>query len=459
MLMKRGESLAELLIPVRWGELAIVMLCNVFPLVAIFYLMIWGGSSMPLVTRLLFVMMVAVWLRELTFSAILSTRILLSDYAMVVFFSLALIGYARSGFTGVGYFLTMNMMVFFIGRYAIVKNCNSLIAYFFSFASLVALACIVALPEIYHQWNSVGATHPVLYGFIPTACGLDVSLGYLPLLSGVLVLFATPKQSKAVTYLLYACVAIGVILLILVASKSVIFATDTTLIVIMGIQFRRWKKSISLVMVLFISSIIAISIAPSYNQQFYLRNSFSKWSATLHQEERARQAAESVVAPVADLEPVPDTGAESVVAPAADLEPVSDTGAERIHLAAGAINTITHHPVFGIGAQTWTYDAPHPHNVILESALTFGLPATLALLLFNTVSIWRLIFTNKVMTDAEQKKYVLVGGMLLFMFVYNLVQGQLASLRSLPLFLLGGYACAMIADRRVKFDSAIMVNK
>lgn len=437
MLMKIWESLEKLLIPVRWGDFAIVMLCNIFPLATIFYLMIWGGSSMPLVTRLLFVVMVVVWLRELTVSAILNTRILLPDYAMVVFFSLALIGYARSGFSGVGYFLTMNMMVFFIGRYAIVKNCNSLIAYFFSFASLVALACIVALPEIYHQWNSTGATHPVLYEFIPTACGLDVSLGYLPLLSGILILFATPKQSNTVTYLLYACVAIGVILLILVGSKSVIFATGIALIAIMGIQFRRWKKSISLVMVMLISSIIAISIAPSNNQQFYLRNSFSKWGAALAQKEWARSTAESVITPVVSL------------------EPISDTGVERIRLAADATSKIVHNSAFGIGVRAWTYDAPHPHNVILESALTFGMPSAFALLLFNMVSIWRLIFTNKVMTDAEQKKYVLVGGMLLFMFLYNIVQGQLASLRSLPLFLLGGYACAMIADRKVKADQPL----
>lgn len=393
---------------------------------------------MPLVTRLLFVIMVAVWLRELTVFRILNSRILLSDYAMVVFFGLALFGYARSDFSGVGYFITMNMMVFFIGRYAIVKNCNSLIAYFFSFAFLVALACVAALPEIYHQWNSVGATHPVLYGFIPTACGLDVSLGFLPLISGILILFSTPKQSKIVTYFLCICVALGLILLILVASKSVIFATDIGLIAIMGTQYKKWKKSLLLIVVMLISSITAISIAPSYNQQFYLRNSFSNWGATLVQKEQALRSAESVRTPVTDL----------VV--------ISDTGSERINLAADAIYNILHNPFFGIGAQKWTYDAPHPHNVIIESALTFGLPATFALLLFITVSIWRLTFTNKLIPDAENMKYVLVGGLLLFMFLYNLVQGQIASFRSLPLFLLGGYACAMIAGRKVKFGSDSM---
>jgi len=117
-----------------------------------------------------------------------------------------------------------------------VESCNALISYFFDFGLLVTLACIIALPEMYPQWDIGGIKHPVLYEVIRTTGGLDVTMIYLSVLSGALLIFTNGMQSKAFNYLLYSCVAITVVLLILIASKSVILSTILTLLIFMGIS-------------------------------------------------------------------------------------------------------------------------------------------------------------------------------------------------------------------------------
>jgi len=90
----------------------------------------------------------------------------------------------------------------------------------------------------------------------------------------------------------------------------------------------------------------------------------------------------------------------------------------------------------------WRYTYPHPHNVILESGVMFGLPALVALMIFILYTMWNL---RSISQNQERRVLpVLVGGLFLYLLFYNLVQGQLASFRSLPLFIIFGLATAVL---------------
>jgi len=64
-------------------------------------------------------------------------------------------------------------------------------------------------------------------------------------------------------------------------------------------------------------------------------------------------------------------------------------------------------------------------------------------MIFYVMVLWRLLIRS-----VEKKQDVFIGAMLLFFILYNCIQGQLASFRSLPLFLLSGYGVSMIAQQR-----------
>lgn len=418
-------SAYRILFPVRWSELGIAMLSNIFPVAGVGYLIVWGTSSKPWVTKLLFLAMLGLWSRKLSIQELLSTKASGLDWMMAVFFCFALVGYIRSGYPGstFEYFLALNFVAFFVGRYAIASASSSLIAYFYVIALLVTIAFVLALPEIYNQWNVGGARHPMLYGVVGTASGLDVTLGYLPVLSGVMIIFSTFLYSNVLNYILRACVAISVVLLILIASKSVILATIFTLLIVMVSQYKYWHRSIRLFAVLLCGVVIGVVIAPNNNHKYYGLASPDNWL-------KAATLPESIASP--------------------GLMDDTDTGVIRIKIARDAIIQIVDSPLLGIGARQWDYYSPHPHNVLLESALIFGVPSSFALTFFYMAAIWSLLKIQPCLPDADQTKYAMVAALLLFLLVYNLIQGELASFRSLPLFLLSGYAVGMVAMKKSK---------
>ncbi len=410
----------RLLWPIKWGAFGIASLVNVFPILTIFYLIIWNSESMSWITRGVFLILMALSMKGLNCANILKEKAQIYDFMMAIFFCFAIIGYIRSDYLELGflYFLCLNLCVFFLGRFSNREENYPLFAYLFAYGLFVSLVFLFSLPETFNQWENGGAKHPMLYGVINTAGGLDVTLGSLAVLAGSAICLDYFSQTQPIRWLMHACVALSMFLLILIASKSVIISVVASLIVLIAAQKRRWRNALSLLVAFSIGLVVALVVAPENNIQYY-----------------------NLVSPNALIEYFKVYTSSSGIPQ--EIPETADTGVIRMHLTLDALNKIIDRPWLGIGAKIWTYNSPHPHNIFIESALIFGIPSFCVLVAFYVMALWRLLIRS-----VDKKQDVLIGALLLFFIFYNCIQGQLASFRSLPLFLLSGYAASMITRQR-----------
>jgi O-antigen ligase len=308
--------------------------------------------------------------------------------------------------------------VFFLGRISIKERQNDLLfSYLFIIGLCVSFVFLCSLPEIFNQWEIAGPKHPLLYGVIHTAGGTDITLGSLAVLAESAICLDYFRQKQPIRWLMHACVALSMFLLILIASKSVIISVVVSLIILIAAQQRRWRNALSLLIALIVGSAVALAVAPENNIRYY-----------------------NLVSPHAAVEYFTAHIGSSGIPQA--MPDTADTGMIRAHLTLEALHKIIDRPWLGIGAKSWTYNSPHPHNIFLESALMFGIPSFCVLVVFYVIVLWRLLMRP------VDKINVFVGAMLLFFLVYNFIQGQLASFRSLPLFLFSGYAVSMVVRKR-----------
>jgi len=406
--------------PIKWRAFGIASLINLFPILTIFYLIIWNSESMSWITRGVFLILMALSMKGLNCANILKEKAQIYDFMMAIFFCFAIIGYIRSDYLELGflYFLCLNLCVFFLGRFSNREENYPLFAYLFAYGLFVSLVFLFSLPETFNQWENGGAKHPMLYGVINTAGGLDVTLGSLAVLAGSAICLDYFSQTQPIRWLMHACVALSMFLLILIASKSVIISVVASLIVLIAAQKRRWRNALSLLVAFSIGLVVALVVAPENNIQYY-----------------------NLVSPNALIEYFKVYTSSSGIPQ--EIPETADTGVIRMHLTLDALNKIIDRPWLGIGAKIWTYNSPHPHNIFIESALIFGIPSFCVLVAFYVMALWRLLIRS-----VDKKQDVLIGALLLFFIFYNCIQGQLASFRSLPLFLLSGYAASMITRQR-----------
>jgi len=410
----------RLLWPIKWTAFGIASLINVFPILTIFYLIIWNSESMSWITRGVFLILMVLLMKGFNYANILKEKAQIYDFMMAIFFCFAIIGYIRSDYLELGflYFLFLNLFAFFLGRFSNGNEHYSLFAYLFTFGLFASLVFLCSLPEIYHQWKYAGPIHPVLFGVISTVTGLDITLGLLAVSAGSAICLDYFSLIQYVKWLMHSCVVLSMFLLILIGSKAVIIIVWLSLIIVIAVQYKRWSNALSLLAALIISSMIAVAVSPENNIRYY-----------------------NLVSPLAWLE----YHNVSSVAPSVSgaIPDVADTGVIRMHLTLEAIQKIIDRPWLGTGAKIWTYSSPHPHNIFLESALMFGIPSFCVLGVFYVMVLWRLLIRSD-----DKKQDVLIGVLLLFFILYNCIQGQLSSFRSLPLFLLSGYAVSMITRQR-----------
>jgi len=205
----------------------------------------------------------------------------------------------------------------------------------------------------------------------------------------------------------------------------------------MVFQFKNWRRSLPLLAVLLISCLIALAIAPTNNHKFYSLISVNHWVDAVKRDNG-----------IFDLRDESDDRAQENEIAISGVRDEPDTGLARIKLAQAAMRKIVDNPFIGIGAREWTYFTPHPHNVLLECALTFWIPSALAFGAFFIISVWKLITEQAELTESVCVSSLLVAVLLVFLLICNLVQKQLGSFKCIPLFLLSGYASAMVGGKK-----------
>lgn len=420
----------------RWYALGFVLMLNAFPFIGAAYLYIDGNPSHPWFTRSAYIVFLLFTIVGLSGRAF-ATRIHFPDWMMLGFFIFALFGFVRLGFPGetFEYFIALNLVAYFIGRMAYADDLRMIVRYQVIFGLVVGLMFLFTLPELYHQWEVGGPKHPILYGFINTAAGLDIVLGTLPLLGCVLILFVSRTRLQTHSFLavsaVSAVVALGVALSVLIASKSILFATLASIAFVV-FYFRKHVFA-SRKYIVFVSLVLGLILgfvaAPENNIKYYGLTSVSRLVDEM-------------------LQPISWSSDQKsdlpFVMPTVDE---SDSGVVRLKFLRFSFQAIQKSPVIGVGVKEWVYSSPHPHNVIIETALMFGIPAAVMLSLFYLITIAGLIHKT-----SPQNELWLVSliALLLYLLLYNIVQGQLASFRSLPLFLLNGLAAGYYAHVRAR---------
>lgn len=399
---------------------------NAFPFIGAAYLYIDGNPSHPWFTRSAYILFLFFTIVGLSRRALFS-RICIPDWMMLGFFLFAWFGFVRSGFPGTTfeYFVALNLMAYLMGRMACAGYLRRIIRYQVVVGLVAGLVFLFTLPELYYQWETVGPKHPILYGFINTAAGLDIVLGTLPLLGSVFILFLGRTQLRTYGFLAIV-VLLGVALSVLIASKSMLLATLTSITFVV-FYFRNHVSAPRIYLVLIslvIGLVLALVAAPENNIKYYGLTSISRLI------DEARK-------PIFD-----DTNQKSDVPFVMPSVHESDSAVARLKLLRYSFQAIQQSPAIGVGVKEWTYYSPHPHNVIIETALVFGIPAAVALLLFYIFTIMSLIHKT---SPSNKLWLVSLIALLLYLIFYNLVQGQLASFRSLPLFLLSGLAASYFA--------------
>lgn len=398
---------------------------NAFWLLGAAYLYIDGNPSHPWFTRSAYLVFLLFSIRGLS-GGRFATRMLLPDWMMLGFILLAFFGYVRSGFPGqtFEYFLALNVVAYLVGRMACTDNLGMIVRYQAIFGLVVGLMFLFTLSELYHQWKVGGPKHPILYGFINTAAGLDIVLGTLPLLGCVFILFISSKtrlQTHGFLAVNAIIVALGVALSVLIASKSMLFATLTSSAII-AVYYRNHvsaNRVLLVVVSLLLGVVLALVVAPENNIKYYKFTSVQRFIDEGMQSDWGK----------------PHVSDEPFVMPTVSD---SDSGVVRLKLLRFSFQAILQSPVIGVGVKEWVYNSPHPHNVIVETALMFGIPAAGALSLFYLGTLKYLAGLVYEISPPNDLWLVSLIALLLYMLFYNLVQGQLASFRSLPLFLVSG---------------------
>lgn len=331
-----------------WSALSLVLLANVFPLLTVLYLALWGSVTVPLATQGVFVGLLLIWAFGLRHHEFRTLSWDLLDGLMAIFFGMMLFAYVRHGVLahGFAYFLMLNLVAYLIGRHTPVRSAAVVLAGFAILSVRVALGSVASLPEIYRQW-CIKPGHLTLYGVIGTAGWLDVMLRYFPLLAGVLLL---SRASRHRHVLAFGTVVLGVVLLVLIAAKAVILAVIAALAAV-ALYFRAsLRRAVLLLLALSTGIAVAVTVAP------------------------------------------------------------------------------------------------HPHNIILEGMLVAGVLAGLAFAAFALL----LLRLARAVTRPEHLPsgwLAAVASLCTHLIVYNLIQGQLASFRSLPLFLVCCFAVALTAKQ------------
>lgn len=427
----------------RWYALGFVLMLNAFSFLTAIYLYMDGNPSHPWLTRSSYLVFLLFSIVGLSGKAFVP-KILLPDWLMLGFVFLAFVGFVRSGFPGVTfeYFFALNVVAYFIGRMACADALRMIVRYQAIFGLVVALVLLFTLPELYHQWEVGGPKHPILYGFINTAAGLDIVLGTLPLLGCVFILFANQTRLQPHRFLAVSAIviALGIALSMLIASKSMLFATLTS-IVIISVYYSSYvsPRRILLVFVsLVLGVVLALVVAPENNIKYYNFTSLERLKS-------------EVSKPGSDFSVHEND--EHFVMPAVHE---SDSGVSRLKLLRFSFQAIVQSPIIGVGAKEWVYFSPHPHNVIVETALMFGIPAALALSSFYLVILKFLAGLVHEVSPPNDLWLASLIVLLLYMLLYNLVQGQLASFRSLPLFLLSGLGAGYYARVRMHDDGLLV---
>lgn len=399
-----------------WSALSLVLLANVFPLLTVLYLALWGSVTVPLATQGVFAGLLFIWALGLRHHEFRTLSWDLLDGLMAIFLGMMLFAYVGHGVLaqGFAYFLMLNLVAYLIGRHTPARSAAAVLAGFAILSVCVAIGSVASLPEIYRQW-SITPGHLTLYGVIGTAGGLDVMLGYFPLLAGILLL---SRASRHRHVLAFGAVVLGVVLLVLIAAKAVILAVIAALAAV-ALYFRAsLRRAVLLLLALSTGIAVAVTVAPPQNHEYYGLFSPSEWFRALTEKD--------------GLEYDPNH---------------NDTGTTRIKLAQMAIAEIAQHPLVGVGARPWTYVAPHPHNIILEGMLVAGVLAGLAFAAFAMLLLLRLARAVTRPEHLPSGWLAAVASLCTYLIVYNLIQGQLASFRSLPLFLVCGFAVALTAKQ------------
>jgi len=410
--------------PIRWAALAFVLMCCTFPIVGMFYLM-FDVSSMPWLTRALFLLYVGLWMYGISGALKRPVEVNWLDVAIGIYFLSVTLGYFRSGFPGSGfeYMLALNLIPYLIGRFSLIEDVESILNYVFMIASAVTLLFLVSLPELYHSWAQASAwlQHPTLYGFISTVGGLDVVMGMLPVLAAVIYIICSEQNSPLKSTVLIIAVMLGSSLLLLISSRSAYAALLGTLLFIMLVGFT--KKTAKYVAALLISVVVAAAltsnIAPENNIKFN-----TQWK-------------------IDSLHKVPS----SISGQGYGEVDETDSAAVRLVLWGRAITHMMDSPLMGIGPKEWTYEKPHPHNVVLESGQSFGVLSVVSLLGFFAM----MLFSTRVSEAISLRQQVIrssIWVLCIYMLFYNLVQGQLGSFRSLPLFLLCGLVSGLVGNNQ-----------
>jgi len=253
---------------------------------------------------------------------------------------------------------------------------------------------------------------------------LDIVMGFLPELAVAYILAKGNLRNRTFVNLLLVLIAVVILLASMIGSRSVLFSIIgsvlcvTVFIPVCKSVLTRFK----IIAVLAVSVLLALAVIPENSKSFY-----NNW-----------QLANSMEVLEGDIYHL-DSDVEAI--DYGDIDQ-TDSAAIRIFLWKDAIGKIMDKPLLGQGVRQWRYTYPHPHNVILESGVMFGLPALVALMIFILYTMWNL---RSISQNQERRVLpVLVGGLFLYLLFYNLVQGQLASFRSLPLFIIFGLATAVL---------------
>lgn len=401
------------------GVFMFVLIGNIAPILGVIYLILYEKFSEPFATRVILAVLFLFWIWELDHRKNIKMQAVSLDWIMAGFFILAEFGYIRSGLmnSSFEYFAVLNMLAYLIGRFTYANQARQVIRLHLYLSMLVVLVFVVSLPELYHQWGISTTAHPILYGVINTAGGLDVIVGYLPLLAGVYLI----KNQGVLVWRARIVLVVGILLMLLMGSKAVLVSLILSLFMVVAL-INRWRQLTNLGLCAVIGFAVAFVIAPPGNKAFYSHTSVNAGinAIALTQQEGSAQIDE-----------------------ARSRKNISevDSGVARVRLAEISFGQIRSNMVWGIGAQNWNYYSPHPHNIVLEAAVMFGIPAALLLLTFFLRIIYRV-------SRESGWSSVAIVSLVVFLAIYNLFQGQLGSFRSFPLFVLSGYAVSVLVAQR-----------
>ncbi len=377
-----------------------------------------GVGEFSLLTRATIISLLAIWLWHTPKATWSKNRLSPLDWLMMCFFLLAMVGYAN-GQGRPDYFFVLAVLPYIVGRCTETRYSENIIKLHVLLGLMVAVFFGIFISDLMFEWERV-IQHPVLFGAVQTAGGLDVILGYFPI--GIIG-WSLIKQgvfNRKRFAIALAVLTLTVMELVLMGTKAVVVSLFMAIIFFCWSKRIATAKNIAMLLAFLLGTALALVMAPKNELTFYQLTSPTNWIAVLHESEIGHFSNET-------------RAAETHNNPNAHHNPnETDSGVARIKLSQLAIAVIFDSPWQGIGAQNWTYWKPHPHNIILESGVMFGAPAALVMSIFFISLIYKA-------SKKDDEVLILLTAFVVFLLVYNLLQGQLASFRSLPLFLMSGF--------------------